>query len=110
MAFLGMAVAMRVRKCTGSAAWVRYGALIAPPVMMWLAAAFGACVGSASRSYPIIFVSFVGFGVIALLYLVINELLVEARETMEEVGKVWYVECIIFVGIYVVISIDKIVG
>ena len=69
----------------------------------------GAVVGSVSKSYPILFVTFVAFGVIALLYLVFNELLAEAREAQE--GDVrWWVTAIIFVGIYVVLMMDQIIS
>ena len=109
MAFLGMAVAMRVRTCTGSSALVRTIALIVPPLFMWGAAVLGAMIGSSSRAYPMLFVGFVAFGIIALLYLVIHELLAEAREAME--GKeLWWVNCIVFLGIWVVLLIDRVVG
>lgn len=108
MAFLGMAVAMRVRKCTGSSELVRMASLVAPPALMWLASLAGAAAGSSSREYPVLFVSFVGFGVIALLYLVMNELLPEAREAMEG-ADVWWVNCVPFVGIYIVVFMDRVV-
>lgn len=66
----------------------------------------GAVVGSVSKGYPILFVGFVAFGVISLLYLVLNELLVEAREAQE--GDVrWWVTSVVFFGIYVVIMMDQ---
>jgi zinc transporter ZupT len=53
----------------------------------------------------LIFVTFVAFGVIALLYLVFNELLVEARDAQE--GNVqWWVTAVVFVGFYVVLMMD----
>jgi len=107
MSFLGMAVAMRVRKCTGSSEMVRMASLAAPPVMMWVASLVGAAAGSSSKDYPLLFVSFVGFGVVALLYLVMNELLPDAREAMEG-EDVWWVNCIPFVGIYIVVFMDRV--
>jgi hypothetical protein len=60
---------------------------------------------SLSTGYPLIFVTFVAFGVIALLYLVFNELLVEARDAQE--GNVrWWVTAVVFVGFYVVLMMD----
>lgn len=106
MAFLGMAVSMRVRKCTASSKFVRHACITVPPLIMLLATVLGSLVGSISKSYPILFVTFVAFGVIALLYLVFNELLVEAREAQE--GEVrWWVTAVVFVGIYVVIMMDQ---
>lgn len=109
MSFLGMAVSMRVRKCTGSTQQARYACIIVPPLIMLGATILGAVVGSVSKAYPILFVTFVAFGVIALLYLVFNELLAEAREAQE--GDVrWWVTAIIFVGIYVVLMMDQIIA
>ena len=109
MSFLGMAVSMRVRKCTGSSQQARYACIIVPPLIMLGATILGAVVGSVSKAYPILFVTFVAFGVIALLYLVFNELLAEAREAQE--GDVrWWVTAIIFVGIYVVLMMDQIIA
>lgn len=105
MAFLGMAVSMRVRKCTGSSSFVRYACIVVPPFIMLGATVLGAVVGSISKLYPVLFVTFVAFGVIALLYLVFNELLVEAREAQE--GDIrWWVTAVVFVGIYVVLMMD----
>ena len=109
MAFLGMAVSIRVRKCTGSSMFVRYACITVPPLIMLGATVLGSLVGSISKSYPILFVTFVAFGVIALLYLVFNELLVEAREAQE--GDVrWWVTAVVFVGIYVVIFTDHLMN
>lgn len=109
MAFLGMAVSMRVCKCTGSSVLLRYACIIVPPFIMLLATVIGALTGSVAKLYPMVFVIFVAFGVIALLYLVFNELLVEAREAQE--GEVrWWVTAIIFLGIYCVLMLDQIVS
>ena len=59
--------------------------------------------------FALMFVTFVAFGIIALLYLVIHELLAEAREAMA--GKeLWWVNCVVFLGMWIVLLIDKIVG
>ena len=89
--------------------FVRYACITVPPLIMLGATVLGSLVGSISKSYPILFVTFVAFGVIALLYLVFNELLVEAREAQE--GDVrWWVTAVVFVGIYVVIFTDHLMN
>lgn len=109
MAFLGMAVSIRVRKCTGSSTFVRYACITVPPLIMLAATMLGSLAGSISKSYPILFVTFVAFGVIALLYLVFNELLVEARDAQE--GDIrWWVTAVIFVGIYAVLLTDHFIN
>eukprot|EP00596_Hydrurales_sp_CCMP1899_P000443 CAMPEP_0119036262 /NCGR_PEP_ID=MMETSP1177-20130426/3847_1 /TAXON_ID=2985 /ORGANISM="Ochromonas sp, Strain CCMP1899" /LENGTH=554 /DNA_ID=CAMNT_0006995841 /DNA_START=152 /DNA_END=1816 /DNA_ORIENTATION=- len=105
MAFLGMAVSIRVNKCTGSSKFVRYSCITVPPFIMLGATVLGSFAGTISKGYPLIFVTFVAFGVIALLYLVFNELLVEARDAQE--GNVqWWVTAVVFVGFYVVLMMD----
>ena len=39
----------------------------------------GAAIGGAATGEPIVFVAFASFGVVALLFLVCNELLIEAK-------------------------------
>lgn len=80
MAFLGMALAARVSKCTGSPLFLRNAAIAVPPIVMFIASGLGAAIGSATTAIPIVFISFVAFGVVALLFLVCNELLIEAKE------------------------------
>ena len=58
-------------------------ALVFPPIIMLLFSMVGALAGLASMQHPQIFVGFIAFGVVALLSLVVNELLVEARVTQE---------------------------
>jgi hypothetical protein len=46
---------------------------------MFLASGFGAYLAETARSVPAVYVGFVSFGVVALLFLVCNELIIEAR-------------------------------
>jgi zinc transporter ZupT len=103
MAFLGMAVSVRIRKCTGSSLAVRYASIVGPPIIMFLATVLGAACGSAAKAIPLLFVTFVSFGVVALLFLVCNELLVESRKVQEEEGEHWWVAGMIFLGVWMVI-------
>lgn len=47
----------------------------------------------------------VAFGTVALLFLVCNELLIEAREAQGEDER-WYISIMVFVGVYIVIMLD----
>jgi hypothetical protein len=76
MAFLGMAYATRIVKCTGSSFSARTITLYSPPMLMFIASGFGAYVADASSSIPALYVAFVAFGVVALLALVCNEQLI----------------------------------
>ena len=105
MGFLGMALTTRVMKCTKSSVTARYASIIVPPLIMFFAAGIGGEIGLISHAQPIIFVALVAFGVIAILFLVCNELLIEARELQGEDTK-WWISATVFLGIFVVILLD----
>ena len=84
MGILGMAYSARISKCTGSSAAVRFLSLYLPPILMLFATALGAFLANEATSEPIVHISFVGFGIVALLALVCSELLIEARALQGE--------------------------
>lgn len=108
MGFLGLAVSMRVKQCTASSVFARYTALIMPPIIMLLASVLGSFVGSTARSYPMLYIGFISFGVVALLYLVVNELLVEARESLTG-NEQWWSGMVLFMGVYFVLLLDLLI-
>lgn len=105
MGFLGLAVSVRVQKCTGSSLLMRYTSLIVPPLIMLLSAVVGSLCGVLARIHPRVYIGFISFGIVALLYLVVNELLVEAREALGG-QEYWWTAMILFAGIYAVILMD----
>ena len=105
MSFLGMALTVRVMKCTGSSELIRNLSIVSPPFVMLLASTLGALVGMIVLEHHIFFVIFVSFGVVALLFLVCNELLVEAKNIQGE-EEIWWITCMIFLGIYIVLISD----
>lgn len=109
MGFLGLAVSLRVKQCIGSSAVTRYSALILPPLVMLASSLVGALSGTAASAHPVVFIGFISFGIVALLYLVVNELLVEAREAQGST-EYWWTAMVLFVGIYSVILLDMVVG
>ena len=50
---------------------------------MLAGAVIGAAIGDASKATPAVFTGFVAFGVVALLFLVTHELLIEAHEALK---------------------------
>lgn len=108
MGFLGLALTARVMKCTGSSLLMRYAAIVLPPLIMWLAAPLGGFIGAVTLAYPIVYVSFVSFGVLAILFLVCNELLIEAKEAQGEEER-WWISAMVFMGIYIVLILNGIV-
>lgn len=105
MSFLGMAYTSRLVKCTASSKLSLYTALYGPPLMMFLAAGLGAAIGSSAEKATVPFVAMVSFGAVALLFLVCNELLIEAREAQGEEDR-WYISITVFAGIYLVLMMD----
>lgn len=102
MSFLGIAYSIRIGKCTGTSSILRYTALYCPPLLMCLSAGCGAILTHLTSSIPIVYISCVSFGIVALLALVCGELLIEARERQE--GEVhWYVQLCLFLGVYIVL-------
>lgn len=107
MSFLGMAYASRLVKCTGASVVMRNVALYAPPVVMFFSAGLGAMLAATVRHIPVCFIAFVAFGVVALLFLVCNELLIEAKNAQGEDEK-WWISICIFLGIYMVLIVNQI--
>lgn len=107
MSFLGMAYASRLVKCTGASVIMRNLALYAPPVVMFFSAGLGAMLAATVRHIPVCFIAFVAFGVVALLFLVCNELLIEAKNAQGEDEK-WWISICIFLGIYMVLIVNQI--
>lgn len=109
MAFLGMAYAARLVKCTGSSYKARVAALYGPPLLMFVSAGVGASIGDATRQITALFIGMVAFGAVALLFLVCNELLIEAREAQGEDER-WWISIMVFVGIYLVLMMDHVLS
>ena len=108
MAFLGMAFSARVIRCTGSSLQWRLATISTPPLLMLICTGFGSLAGAAAREIPALFMSFVSFGIVALLFLVCSELLIEARESQG--GKdLWWVSILIFLGVYVVLMLNLVI-
>lgn len=107
MASLGMAYAARINKCTRSSMCARLLALYLPPLLMFLVAGLGALVGVAAKAIPAVFIALVAFGVVALLSLVCNELLIEAKEAQGEDER-WYIGLMIFAGVWVILMLSQV--
>lgn len=108
MGFLGLAVSIRIQKCTGSSLIARYSAIFIPPWIMFFSSIFSFYGGSAIQENPIFFKLFISFGIVALLSLVINELLVEARDISSQMegSNVFWSGMVFFLGIYAVILME----
>lgn len=108
MGFLGMSFSARVVKCTGSSKFARLVTVVVPPLFMQTATGVGAVTGMVVKSFPLLFVSFVSFGIVALLYLACNELILEASSALDGKNN-WWVTSILFLGVYCVFILNMLV-
>ena len=92
MGFLGLTYAAALTK---QPRWLATLAMIGPPVILVLGGAGGALLAAAVAGTAL-HVGLISFGVAALLYLVTEELLLEAHSEGE--GHVWWVDCAYFAG------------
>ena len=66
----------------------------------------GMLFGQVAQLHKFFFISFVSFGIVALITLACNELLWEARQTMGGEDR-WQGTAIIFLGVFIIIVMDK---
>jgi zinc transporter ZupT len=109
MTFVGISLAIAVAQCTGSTLRARRVTVAVPPLLLVLAAAGGAACGSAARAVPPLFAGIIAFGMVGLVYLVCAELLIAAHEALDG-NEVWWVSAQIFVGIMVVLLLDRLIS
>ena len=99
-----MALTVRVMKCTGSSSLVRYASVIGPPIIMLFSSSLGALIGTVVMENHIMFVVLVSFGIVALLFLVCNELLIEAKHSQVPTVSFWCSSCS-FAPVYVYVYV-----
>jgi len=101
MCFLGYSFACSIRKvvqgCTGCLI------LAMPPLMMLVSSAM-ACVGAGYVEHSPAFSGLIAFAMVAVLFLVFQELLVEARE--KEGGDAWHIGLWLYAGLLLSIQSD----
>lgn len=84
MASLGVAVSVRVKKCTGSPPLARWAVIYLPPMGIAVMSAVGGAMATTARAqhHSALMVILITFGMVMLLQLVIGELLPDAREVI----------------------------
>lgn len=130
MGMLGIALSLRIRKCLGIYNKRReerekeeakendkpvsngkvydkfiFFLLLLPPLFLFFSTFFGLFLSSILKNYDGLWSGCIGFGVVMLLYLVINELIVEAREVLQDI-ECWWSPLVIFCGIFCVLVMD----
>jgi len=106
MAFLGLSFSASVQNATRSK--VKHASIVAlPPLVLVISGVLAHFIGSILRETPLMFTGLISFAVVALLFLVTQELLAEAREVA---GDSKFLNSMFFVGVYAGILLEKFVG
>ena len=108
MGFLGLAYSATIQKATSSRAKL-LGAMAVPPLVMIILGVIAGAAGASLTANPPVFLGFVTFSMVALLFLVTQELLISAHEGSGGEG-LWYVTVWIFFGLATVIMMEKVLG
>jgi ZIP family zinc transporter len=106
MGFLGLTFATTMRK---QQPLVGIVSVLIPPVCLALGGVIGALLAGVMASSPPLHVALISFGMAALLYLVTEELLLEAHESLEKdgLGHVWWVDLCFFLGFLASFLLEK---
>eukprot|EP00947_MAST-08B_sp_MAST-8B-sp1_P004005 g4005.t1 len=102
MTFLGLSYAVSLKPQPRRRALF---ALLLAPATLLFGGVMGAVLTAALQDHPVVKVGLVSFGVAALLYLVAEELLLEAHEDDED--HVWWIDLQFFVGFLASFIVEK---
>ena len=97
MAFLGIAVSIRIKRCSGSHLLLRYSSVVVPPLFVCIFAVLGINLGNLSRDHSFFFISFVAFGIYCLLNLTINIRLFFYNDSFVDINGIIGFKCMIAV-------------
>ena len=103
MGFLGLTFASTLRNQRNA---VRLLAILLPPILLLLGGVCGGGIASLLASSPPLHTGLLAFGVAALLYLVTEELLLEAHAAQPE-EHIWWVDAMFFTGFYLSLLLEK---
>jgi len=106
MGFLGLSFSATIQNSTRSV-WKHIGIVMVPPLVILGAGVAGHEAGSALQSSQGVFIAFIAFAIVALLFLVTQELLKEAGEVA---GESIVINMMFFIGLLGGIILDKVLG
>jgi ZIP family zinc transporter len=104
MGFLGLTFSAQIRNVTNNV-WRHAMVVSSPPLVLIIGGLCGASVGTLLEANPAVFVACLSFAIVALLFLVTQELLIEAHENNPV--ETWWVSSMFFVGVLFIILEDK---
>eukprot|EP00668_Euglena_longa_P048232 GGOE01065297.1.p1 GENE.GGOE01065297.1~~GGOE01065297.1.p1 ORF type:complete len:314 (+),score=66.66 GGOE01065297.1:71-1012(+) len=83
--------------------------VVAMPLILILGSAVGSLLGEAASESPHCYAAFLSFGVAALIFLVTQELLLEANERQAD-ASLPYINSCLFIGFWAILVIERVVG
>eukprot|EP00277_Geminigera_cryophila_P046664 CAMPEP_0173086380 /NCGR_PEP_ID=MMETSP1102-20130122/22722_1 /TAXON_ID=49646 /ORGANISM="Geminigera sp., Strain Caron Lab Isolate" /LENGTH=116 /DNA_ID=CAMNT_0013966917 /DNA_START=80 /DNA_END=430 /DNA_ORIENTATION=+ len=105
-AFLGLSLSSSIYNCTASRC-KHLGISSLPIVAMLIGGVTAALLGDALQANAAAFAGFISFAIVALLFLVTQELLLTAHEITDE-QTLWYININLFLGAGMVMFIEQI--
>jgi zinc transporter ZupT len=102
MAFLGLQYSTKVRS-TVQNALLQFALISLPPVILFFAGMLGAYAGSLLTANQSLFIGFIAFSLVALLFMITQELIVEAHEGSDSMLS----NSMLFIGILGEMVLDK---
>eukprot|EP00906_Rhabdomonas_costata_P005636 RCo008414 len=97
MCFLGLTFAVTIKQ-SAARLWVRLAVPVVPPLCLAVSGLCGGLLGALLEEVPVLFIAMISFGVVALLFLVTQELLIQAHENQG--GKeLWWINLWLFIGL-----------
>jgi zinc transporter ZupT len=104
MTFLGLSFSASIQNATRSKG-KHLGLVLIPPILLVVSGMMGRFLGHALEENPLVFICFIAFSVVALLFLVTQELLAEAREAG---GDSKLINSMFFIGLLSGVILSKI--
>jgi hypothetical protein len=108
MSFLGIAISIRLLKCSGSEPIYHHFVRIIPPILIATSSLFGITLGSFSQRNPFVLTVLTSFAIAALLNLVCNELLVKDSKNEKMKESEWLINTSLLFGLFVIICLNTI--
>ncbi len=105
--FLGLTFSATLSNATKSS-WVHALIVSVPPLVMVCAGALAGLVGKQLEQWTTVFIGFLSFTMVALLWIVTQELLLQAHENAKH-QSVWFINMWLFVGVMLSIIVGALV-
>lgn len=105
--FLGLTIATAIRSCPAASNIKLLGTTLAPTSLL-LGSVVGGGLAPAMAESPALLAGLLGFGTSATLFMVAEELLLQAHE--DGADHIWWVDAQLYLGFYASVTLEKLLG